>query len=384
MVWFPLAVFFAVTHTLTPGWQRATMQGSGLTIGSNLGFSVLPKDTLACVQEEAMIEPWLEDNLLCLLSHRRSGGRAPYSKHSWHNCTFCCFPVHLFSYIFFSWSCASYAQVESQWGMSASDSYWLVSSLHRWGMKLPGVKSTPSKCSPSQAGEKKHLEIPCVTEVKHGCLHPPWDNMRVRVTMTVVQTGTGRLKKERIPVCALNFCLLVLILWKCVSTNALTFQKYSHFSKCAQFSKMLSLPNYVLTFHKCPDYKKMSSISKYPLTCLQFENQLSVKKKKKKKSHFMFDATWKINQDLKMFVIWAWIKGVVYNSNPTHFFVKFSKYLLMVRLPSVLCALKKIVGVHTQPWLCKWETNRVAQTEPPARSHSQIVKYRCFVTSRAQ
>ncbi len=41
-------------------------------------------------------------------------------------------------------------------------------------------------------------------------------------------------------------------------------------------------------------------------------------------------------------------------------------------------------GVHTQLWLCKWETNRVARTESPTRSHSQVVKYRRFVTTRAQ
>lgn len=39
------------THTHTHHWQQATMQGAGLTIWSNLGFCVLPKDTSACVQE---------------------------------------------------------------------------------------------------------------------------------------------------------------------------------------------------------------------------------------------------------------------------------------------------------------------------------------------
>ncbi len=48
-----------------------------------------------------------------------------------------------------------------------------------------------------------------------------------------------------------------------------------------------------------------------------------------------------------------------------------------------VCALRKKSGVHMQPWLCKWETNRVARTEPPARSHSQIAKYRCFATTCA-
>ena len=49
------------------------MQGTNQHIGSNLGFSVLPKDTLTCRQEE---EPGFEpathgswDNLLYLLSH---------------------------------------------------------------------------------------------------------------------------------------------------------------------------------------------------------------------------------------------------------------------------------------------------------------------------
>ncbi len=30
-----------------------------------------------------------------------------------------------------------------------------------------------------------------------------------------------------------------------------------------------------------------------------------------------------------------------------------------------MCAPKKQSGVHTQPWLCKWEINRVSWVEPP-------------------
>ncbi len=36
--------------------------------------------------------------------------------------------------------------------------------------------------------------------------------------------------------------------------------------------------------------------------------------------------------------------------------------------------LRKQAGVHTQPWVCKRETNRVAQVEPP----TQDVKYQCL------
>ncbi len=39
-----------------------------------------------------------------------------------------------------------------------------------------------------------------------------------------------------------------------------------------------------------------------------------------------------------------------------------------------VCALKEKSGVHTQPWLCKQETNRVAQVEPP----TQDIKYQHF------
>ncbi len=39
-----------------------------------------------------------------------------------------------------------------------------------------------------------------------------------------------------------------------------------------------------------------------------------------------------------------------------------------------VCVLKKWSGVHTQPWLCKLETDRAAQVEPP----TQDVKYRHF------
>ncbi len=45
---------------------------------------------------------------------------------------------------------------------------------------------------------------------------------------------------------------------------------------------------------------------------------------------------------------------------------------------------KKQSSVHIQPWLCKWQTNRVAGTEPPTRSYSQIVKYGRFVTTGAR
>src|SRR4029434_6442457 len=40
---------------------------------------------------------------------------------------------------------------------------------------------------------------------------------------------------------------------------------------------------------------------------------------------------------------------------------------ILSRSPSCLscvCAENKS-SVHTQPWLCKWETNKVALTEPP-------------------
>ncbi len=39
-----------------------------------------------------------------------------------------------------------------------------------------------------------------------------------------------------------------------------------------------------------------------------------------------------------------------------------------------VCVLKKKPGVHTQPWLCKRETNRIAWVEPP----TQVIKYQCF------
>ncbi len=51
--------------------------------------------------------------------------------------------------------------------------------------------------------------------------------------------------------------------------------------------------------------------------------------------------------------------------------------------PFCVSAEKKS-GVHTQPWLRKWETNRAARTEPPTRSHSQVVKYWRLVTTRAR
>ncbi len=36
-----------------------------------------------------------------------------------------------------------------------------------------------------------------------------------------------------------------------------------------------------------------------------------------------------------------------------------------------VCELRKKSSVHTQPWFCKWETNRVSWVEPT----TQDVKY---------
>lgn len=61
---------YSSIHTYTPThWrQRATMQGAGgLTIGSNLQFSVLSKDTYTCGKEELGIklpDMWLVDDPL--------------------------------------------------------------------------------------------------------------------------------------------------------------------------------------------------------------------------------------------------------------------------------------------------------------------------------
>ncbi len=59
------------------------------------------------------------------------------------------------------------------------------------------------------------------------------------------------------------------------------------------------------------------------------------------------------------------IKSVVCNSNPIHFFLSNSENISSrsACCPFCVCAENKF-GVHTQPWLCKWETNRVCQTEP--------------------
>ncbi len=54
-----------------------------------------------------------------------------------------------------------------------------------------------------------------------------------------------------------------------------------------------------------------------------------------------------------------------------------------ISCPFCVCTEKKS-SVHAKPWLCKWETNRVTQTEPPTCSHSQVVKYQRFVTTRAR
>ncbi len=79
------------------------------------------------------------------------------------------------------------------------------------------------------------------------------------------------------------------------------------------------------------------------------------------------------------FSVYQFIKGVVCNSNSVHF-VSNSENISSwaASCPFCVCTEKKS-GVHTQSWLCKWKINRVTQTEPPARSHSQVIKYRCFV-----
>lgn len=64
--------FASQSHTDVSG---PAMQGTGLSNGSNLGFSVLPKDTLANVQEELGIELpklGLKDDTLYLLNHNRN------------------------------------------------------------------------------------------------------------------------------------------------------------------------------------------------------------------------------------------------------------------------------------------------------------------------
>ncbi len=57
-------------------------------------------------------------------------------------------------------------------------------------------------------------------------------------------------------------------------------------------------------------------------------------------------------------------KSVVCYSIPFHFLSNS----VNISSPSASCPFcvctEKKSGVHTQPWLCKWETNRVARTEP--------------------
>ena len=68
------SAFISVTliHTLKHTWQQATKPSVGATIGSNLGFSVFPKDISKGRQEESGIKPLtfsLVDKPLYLLSH---------------------------------------------------------------------------------------------------------------------------------------------------------------------------------------------------------------------------------------------------------------------------------------------------------------------------
>lgn len=57
--------------------------------------------------------------------------------------------------------------------------------------------------------------------------------------------------------------------------------------------------------------------------------------------------------------------GVSHSSlhSPTR--VELSPYLLMVCWRSVLCVHSKKIQCYTQPWLCRWQTNKVAWIEPP-------------------
>lgn len=52
LVIWPLKVLYTLTHQ----WWQTTIQGAGATIGNNLGFRILPEDTLTCGQEEPGIE----------------------------------------------------------------------------------------------------------------------------------------------------------------------------------------------------------------------------------------------------------------------------------------------------------------------------------------
>ncbi len=73
-----------LVHTLTQWWKWSTMHGAGLTIRSNVGFSVSPKDTSTRGSEELGVNPptvHLAYNLLYLLSHTSalSGCNAHYT-----------------------------------------------------------------------------------------------------------------------------------------------------------------------------------------------------------------------------------------------------------------------------------------------------------------
>ncbi len=61
----------------------------------------------------------------------------------------------------------------------------------------------------------------------------------------------------------------------------------------------------------------------------------------------------------------------VYDSNPIHF-LSNSDTISSLSASFLFCVCtEKKSSVHKQPWLCKWETNRVARVEPP----TQDVKY---------
>ncbi len=78
------------------------------------------------------------------------------------------------------------------------------------------------------------------------------------------------------------------------------------------------------------------------------------------------------------------LKGAVCNSDPIHFLSNSANISSWPAcFPFCVCAEKKS-GVHTRPWLCKQETNSMAQTGLPTRSHSQVVKCRRFVTTHAR
>ncbi len=61
--------FFYQELTCSSGTHSHT---NGTAMGSNLGFSISPKDTSTCIAEEPGIDPptfWFLDDPLCLLSH---------------------------------------------------------------------------------------------------------------------------------------------------------------------------------------------------------------------------------------------------------------------------------------------------------------------------